>query len=711
MAFPVLPPKYYLSHFNEFIEFLETHYGPVLEEAHRRFISDFRALSEDARCSYVRMVNRTGRVFARDGFHKYAEIENQEGTLDELIEAGFADSVRSGHAADLIDFLNKATLKGWLSRAEIKTGASVPRSKLAELALENLSILDIDQLEDLDRLVVQERTAEIEYLLFLYFGRIQKSLTLYALRDLGIRQAKTVTTAFKPRFTTIEDARADYFFARRMEEDLTSLDEAGLRALFDETESFDRIPVSAQRLKDALQLEIGEEALERGDLELGEKALLTSWHVSARERLARFFFAQDRKDECASLLEKIAADPRTDEELLFAEDFLERKFKKKRIGYLTEILKTAREITLPDSFLKRPEVGVGEYIKARGGEAEFTENYLWLSLFGLLFWEELFETEHAAIHNEFERGPSDLVGPGFYERNAAALEKKLALFENREELKRRLSQTIETRQGRLNDVFQWHPSLPESLSRFVGLTEEQDVAKILRAMTQKFEATHSGFPDLMVVENETVRFIEVKAEGDSLRANQLAKLRLLKESGFEVEVLRVKWEADPNQTYTVVDVETTGGSAGFHRITEVAAVKVRGGKVIDEFQTLINPGRPIPAFIVNLTGITDEMVSTAPPFLEIAPRLFEFLDGAIFVAHNVAFDYSFIQREFARVEMEFVRPKLCTCAGMRKAYPGLDSYGLKNLTEHFQIKLEQHHRALADARAATELLLLMNDKR
>lgn len=75
MAFPVLPPKYYLAHFNELIEFLETHYEPVFEEAHRRFISDFRALSEDARCSYVRMVNRAGRVFEREGFRKYAEIE------------------------------------------------------------------------------------------------------------------------------------------------------------------------------------------------------------------------------------------------------------------------------------------------------------------------------------------------------------------------------------------------------------------------------------------------------------------------------------------------------------------------------------------------------------------------------------------------------------------------------------------------------------
>lgn len=336
---------------------------------------------------------------------------------------------------------------------------------------------------------------------------------------------------------------------------------------------------------------------------------------------------------------------------------------------------------------------------------------LWLSLFGVLFWTELFEGEHAAIHNPFERGPGNLFGADFYERNAAAIEAKLTLLKDPAKGRALILETIEVNAGRLNDVFQWHPSLAETLPWFVERSGGLNLDHVLRTMAKKFEAAHSGFPDVMVEKDGVIRFIEVKAEGDSLRANQLAKLRLLREAGYEVEVLRVRWEADPNQSYAIVDVETTGGSPGFHRVTEVAAVKVRNGQVIEEFQTLVNPGRPIPSFITRLTGITNEMVSSAPTFQEIAPKLQEFLGDSIFVAHNVSFDYGFIQREFARAEIEFTRPKLCTCAGMRKAYPGLSSYGLKNLTAHFQIKLEQHHRALADARAASELFLLMNGKK
>jgi DNA polymerase-3 subunit epsilon len=230
-------------------------------------------------------------------------------------------------------------------------------------------------------------------------------------------------------------------------------------------------------------------------------------------------------------------------------------------------------------------------------------------------------------------------------------------------------------------------------------------------MSQNFSSYHSGFPDLMLEKDGTLKFIEVKAEGDVLRAGQLSTIRLLKEAGFEVEVLRVKWMTDPNQVYTVLDVETTGGTSSSHRVIEVGAVKVQNGEVIDEFQTLINPGRPISGFIAQYTGITNEMVADAPAFADIAEKLSEFMEGTIFVAHNVRFDYGFIQREFARAGLEFSAPTLCTCAGLRKAYPGISSYSLKNLTEHFAIRLDNHHRALCDAKAAAELLRLMNEKR
>jgi len=106
--------------------------------------------------------------------------------------------------------------------------------------------------------------------------------------------------------------------------------------------------------------------------------------------------------------------------------------------------------------------------------------------------------------------------------------------------------------------------------------------------------------------------MEVKANGDVIRRNQLARIKQLRKAGFHTDIARIEWIIDPEQIYVVVDVETTGGKPGLHRITEIGAIKIQNGRIIDEYQTLLNPHRSIPPFIANLTGITNEMVSTAP---------------------------------------------------------------------------------------------------
>src|SRR5690606_11126913 len=110
------------------------------------------------------------------------------------------------------------------------------------------------------------------------------------------------------------------------------------------------------------------------------------------------------------------------------------------------------------------------------------------------------------------------------------------------------------------------------------------------------------------------------------------------------------WIVDPNRLYVMLDVETTGGKAGTDRVIEIGAVKVQGGEVLDTFSTLLNPSRYIPSFITRLTGINSAMVADAPTFADIAGQLAEFLQGAVFVAHNARFDYGFIRAEFARLE-------------------------------------------------------------
>ncbi|MDH5345103.1 MAG: 3'-5' exonuclease, partial [Gammaproteobacteria bacterium] len=121
--------------------------------------------------------------------------------------------------------------------------------------------------------------------------------------------------------------------------------------------------------------------------------------------------------------------------------------------------------------------------------------------------------------------------------------------------------------------------------------------------------------------------------------------------------------------------------------------------------------RSIPPNIIRLTGISPAMVESAPYFADVADDFEAFMRDAIFVAHNVEFDYGFIAAEFARLGRPFRYPKLCTCASMRKLWPGHRSYSLEALCRAFDVPLKQHHRALCDAEAAAELLLIVNEKR
>lgn len=164
--------------------------------------------------------------------------------------------------------------------------------------------------------------------------------------------------------------------------------------------------------------------------------------------------------------------------------------------------------------------------------------------------------------------------------------------------------------------------------------------------------------------------------------------------------------------YAIVDIETTGGYAANHRITEIAIYHHDGVQITGQFHSLINPERTIPYYITGLTGITNEMVLDAPTFNEVAHELFDHLDGKIFVAHNAHFDFSFLKREFELSGLNWQAKKLCTVRLSRKIIPGLKSYSLGSLTESLGISITNRHRAGGDAAATVSLFnqLLCRDK-
>ena len=165
--------------------------------------------------------------------------------------------------------------------------------------------------------------------------------------------------------------------------------------------------------------------------------------------------------------------------------------------------------------------------------------------------------------------------------------------------------------------------------------------------------------------------------------------------------------------YAIVDIETSGGNHKTGKITEVAIYVHDGTKIIEEYSTLINPQTKIDWYVKKLTGITDEMVASAPTFKQVASKIDEITYGNIFIAHSVDFDYYFLREEFKKVGYNFKRKKLCTIELSRKILPGKGSYSLGKLCDELNIPISDRHRAAGDALATTKLfeMLLENDKK
>lgn len=159
--------------------------------------------------------------------------------------------------------------------------------------------------------------------------------------------------------------------------------------------------------------------------------------------------------------------------------------------------------------------------------------------------------------------------------------------------------------------------------------------------------------------------------------------------------------------FVVFDLETTGAKAPPCRVTEIGAYRVRGGRIIEEFQTLVNPETSIPAFISHLTGITNQMVRNAPKFSEVAADFLDFIGDSVLVAHNAQFDIRFLNHEIGKIYAEYrvANPHLCTVRLARRLLPNVENHRLKTLADYFSVSLINHHRAAPDAHATAHIFV------
>nr|WP_038966953.1 exonuclease domain-containing protein [Bradyrhizobium diazoefficiens] len=707
MKLPVLPAYYYLDHFVEMLEFVQKTYGSILGDEHRAFIARFGELSRDAQCLLIRMVNRRGAIFNRSLF-SYPEIKDIELAAAELTVAGHARALTESDYPAFVACLPRDILMTGAQaagRGDVRKSWAKPR--VVDYYLGQIPFSVAAQHCGGHKFIALDGTRPIEFLLYLYFGKTEVDLKNFALRDLGILRINQ-ETSFNARFTDGDEAVASFYYSQVLDRLDVKSEAVYRQAAIDVLGGPACGTDYAADLRGRAAHQAGLYFEKSDESALARQLYRAGSSPDCNERLARLLYSKGERVEAEELLQRMIDDPASDGEHLFATDFYARKFGGRRTGLYTELLRSGRAITVDDTHRGNPEAGVAGVLRREGARVFYAENVLWHSLFGLLFWDELFETTQLA--SGFDWVPHCLKDRSFRRLFTSSIDAKLEAIESGNGLAIIL-RTIAARWGRPNGIFAWDHVQVEALRALLEGTDLAGVTRIVRSMCDDFRDMKDGFPDLMVVRDGKTSFMEIKAEGDVIRRNQLTRLRQLGAAGIVAEIGRVDYRFDPEQDYVVVDIETTGAWSNGDRITEIGAVKVRNHEVVDEWHTLLNPQRPIPAKIVQLTGITNEMVRDAPVFAEMANSFMEFMGDGIFVAHNVNFDYGFIAYEYERLERRFRFPKLCTCAGMRRRYPGHKSYGLGKLCEIYGIELDNHHRALCDARASVHLLNLINRKR
>lgn len=709
MELKTLPEKYYLDHFHEFIDYMAGPCAQLMDQDDLNFIKSFRQLEEDEQCVLVRSANRKSPIIKRSSL-QYDEIQNEHEQIGKLLAKGYFSDINLQHLDELLDNLTKPELFAYLTFVNCTFKKSTPKSSLVELAQQHSKQRALDWPE-LDNYIVRSFDPNLNYFLFVFFGDVKSKLNKFSLRDLGIMRTRKRDAANVARFDTLLEAKTAFLYHSlnlQLKHEEASIIEQHAQSLASLPEA---IGNEAQNAKDKYLYTLGNAYLKLSPSEalpiLGQSTL-----PQAQEKWIREQYKQGETTLVKQRLEQIIQQPDSEHLLMFAEDFSARKFAGKRTSMLTDMLrKDSQLLHIDECYRNTVEKGVILHYQNKGLKVFHTENQLWKALFGLIFWEELHNLDESALTNEFDTKPTSIVKNYFYDSFATEIEQRLSTIGTAPLAIQHVSKMASLHYGKVNGIFMWQSNILNSLVTLLQAVDFTALKRHLTAMAKDYNNLSDGYPDLMVVDKGKVRFEEVKAPGDQLRKNQLLCIQKLRQAGFDVGITRVDWYIDPNQTYVVVDVETTGGKSAQHRITEIGMVKMVGDTVIDTWQSLINPERHIPHFITNLTGINDDMVRDAPTFFDICESVEAFIEGCVFVAHNAAFDYSFFKAEFERCGRHFSMPKLCTVREMRKAQPGLKSYSLANLATHFGIDMSQHHRALSDAQAAAELLQIVQHHR
>jgi len=543
-----LPENYYLDNFEYLIHFVASHYPDVLSEEELVYFKTFTQLPFNSRQIYVRLMLRKGPLF-RDDRLSYTEISDQTGALALLADSAMLDNHPFAVPVELLNLLTRPELKDFCS--------SLPRISVN---------LQMKKEEVIAELAAQLTAEEIRYALpftvlrplggelltvyrLLFFGNLHQSFTDFVLRDLGISPFEDYQLTPDSRFfddrEVLEQALTIYEITERYHEGVADADPAELMAFASALPKIDPSKQMLMRRRDRIRNQIGRqlERLEAGGLAL--KVYESSDSPPARERCARIYAGREEFDEAWVLVSDILKAPANEAELQFAERFsrrLKRHLPPGTVITRVEDKPVSVSVTLaPDDSVSVEELA-RHYLELLGQEAFYVENGLLPSLFGLCFWDIIFQPIDGVFFNPFHRGPLDLFSQDFYQSRKDLIEQRMDQIQDSHFLQQLVLDNYENKTGIANHFVRWGWLSTTLLERSLQEIPVQHLISIFRRILLDLKANCSGFPDLITFLPEGgYCLVEVKGPGDRLQDNQKRWFKLFSEKEIPAEVMIVSW--------------------------------------------------------------------------------------------------------------------------------------------------------------------------
>lgn len=554
----LLTPRYYLDNFRYVLDLVKRLYGPILNEAERDFMRRFAELSVDAQSLFVRFSNRKGLFFRVNKLH-YDEITDLPAALGELLLAGFVERLSTHHeimGRDALGVFTKPELLTLLplEPEELKPLKSLKKEAVVAYALHELDFGEIvTSLTTFETVVKTGFEAEVMMVKYLFFGNRGSDMTEFVVRDLGMQNFERhdeskMTARFRSR-KEVEDkllislTNEEFYDLKTSETPAEDIYNWFLN--WNETRpELSEIAIPGYQ---RLVCKVGG-FLERQ--KLPDQALAVyelSDRVPARERRARLLFKNGSMEEALALCDEIAVTPQNAEERYFATDFRDKILglseKKRSRKATTRFLSDAESVNIPAAYRHHVEAGVMNHYLEADFDAAFTENYPWRGLFGLVFWDIIYDANVSAIHHPLQRAPSDFYLPDFYLRREALLRNRLAELETRDDWRRHVGRTYNAKYGITNVLVDWNDELLGLVNQIIAVLNVEQLRLILTEMARNVREHTRGFPDLLIWnEAGDYDFVEVKSPTDHLGPQQLHWLQFFQTIGVKAKVVRVIWE-------------------------------------------------------------------------------------------------------------------------------------------------------------------------